>query len=520
MTANGAYGELIGVVAEDLLKQPKMYERVGDPDGEWQIRQRAGGGKGAQEAIAGIPPPDDAKDRASQYAKLLDGVEEPPPPRLPQDFRDGKLSFGVRLKGIAHVVRSDRTILTADEYKATDYGLESSPMSQEGIKRYLKGERLNGAELITRLEAFINRFVLLPKDAALLVAVWIVGTYLYQIFEYFAYLVLRSPEKRCGKTRLLDVISLLAFNAHQPTASPTEAQIFREPREDGGVQIYDELEGMTHDRERWSAITSVFNVGFHRGAVVSRYKKAGGNQVKELFETYVPRVIASISALEATLEDRALILFLQRKSPKVRLDRFSPRHLSQTAQEYRDACAAFALDCAATIEACYQKGNFSGLADLDDDRAINLWEPLVAITSVADAESGDATLTDRLIDLAGQIGKERAALASEEPIIGILEVLRDCLGESQELRIPTPDLIVKVKERFGWDSLSAKSLSTKLHPLGLHPSKWRDGKTTVRGYDLKKKTIDELVSRYVPLSKEEESATHATADTNSASVSN
>jgi hypothetical protein len=453
------------------------------------------------------------EDRASQYAHLLDGLNPPPTARLPQDFREGKLSLGVRLKGAAHVVLSDRTILTAEAFGATDYGLSSGPLSNEGIKGFLNGERLNGAELITRLESVVGRYVILPKDAALLVAVWIVAIYLYQAFEYFPYLVLRSPEKRCGKTRLLDVISLLAFNAHQPTASPTEAQIFREPREDGGVQVFDELEGMTHDRERWSAITSVFNVGFHRGAVVARYKNTGRNQVKENFETYVPRVIASISALESTLEDRALIVFLQRKDPKVTLERFSPRHLSRLAQAYRDSCAAFALDCAATIEECYQKGNFSGLANLEDDRAVNLWEPLIAITSVADAESGSSTLTDRVINLAVRMGRDRAAFACDEPVIGILEVLQDCLEESQAVRIPSADLIGRVKERLGWESLSPKSLSTRLHPLGLHPTKWREGKKTVRGYDLKKTVIDELVSRYIPLSFPLENATQGTNDT-------
>lgn len=309
-------------------------------------------------ALNGVADTD--HDQASQYKDLLDGTEPTPPPRLPQDFREGKLSLGVRLKGAAHVVLSDRTILPAEAFGAIDYGLGSGPLSRDGIKRFLKGERPNGAELIAHLESLVNRFVILPPDAGLLVAVWIVGTYLYQAFEYFPYLVLRSPEKRCGKSRLLDVVSLLAFNAHPPTASPTEAQIFREPREDGGVQIFDELEGMTHDRERWSAMTSVLNVGFHRGAVVARYKKVGGNQVKEQFETYVPRVIASISALESTLEDRALILFLQRKPPSVRVDRFSPRHLSRLAQAARDVCAAFALDRAATIEGATRKATSPG----------------------------------------------------------------------------------------------------------------------------------------------------------------
>lgn len=459
------------------------------------------------------------EDRASQYAHLLDGSEPLPVPRLPQDFRNGMLSLGVRLKGAAHVVRSDRTILTAEEFEVLDYGLGSGPLSQEGIRRFLNGQRPSGAELIARLEQFVNRFVILPDDVGLLVAVWIVGTYCYQVFEYFPYLVLRSPEKRCGKTRLLDEISLVAFNAHQPTASPTEAQIFRGPREDGGTQLYDELEGMTHDRERWSAITSVFNIGFHRGSVVARYKRVGGNQVKETFEAYAPRVIASISALESTLEDRALVLFLQRKPPQTRLERFSPRHLARLAQAYRDACAAFALDCAGTIEACYQQGKFPGLANLDDDRAVNLWEPLLAITSVADAEGRSSTLTDRLIGLAGRMGQDRTALASNETIVGILEVLRDCLGDSSKTRIATPDLIGKIRERLGWESLTPKSLSNRLHPLGLRPLKWREGKTTVRGYEFASRTIVELESRYVPDSYPQESATRDAAATEGVTLS-
>ena len=168
----------------------------------------------AQQLVSSTP-------RASeQYAYLLNGPDPSPSPRLPQDYREQVLSIGVRLNGTAHVVRSNQTILTAEEFGATDYGLPQSRFSREGIKRFLDSERVSGAWLIQRLEKFIQGFVSLPNDGALLVAVWIDGTYLYQAFEYFPYLVLRSPEKRCGKSRTLDLISLLGFNAHPPTAAP------------------------------------------------------------------------------------------------------------------------------------------------------------------------------------------------------------------------------------------------------------------------------------------------------------
>lgn len=178
----------------------------------------------------------------TRYAHLLDGPEPIPPPRLPQDFRDGRLNVGVVIDGQPYAMRSDREILSAEEFGAVNYGLANVRFSKDGIKRFLGGEDMNGADLMDRLEAFLRRFVVMGEDLPALLALWLVGTHLYMVFEYFPYFVLRSPEKRCGKSCALDLIALLGFNAHQPTASPTEAQIFREPREDGGVQIYDELE--------------------------------------------------------------------------------------------------------------------------------------------------------------------------------------------------------------------------------------------------------------------------------------
>ena len=226
---------------------------------------------------------------------------------------------------------------------------------------------------------------------------------------------------------------------------------------------------MTSDKERWSAVTSVFNVGFHRGAVVSRYRRSGGSQIKETFDTYVPRAIASISALESTLEDRSLMLMLQRKPPGLKMERFSPRHLERLAQAYRDECAIFALTSASIIEQCYHQGLFAGLETLDDDRAVNLWEPLLSISSVADAETSSTDFTDRLTALAQRMGADRDARSGDEPVSAILEVLRDCLGPFSEIKVSTTELSEKVRDRLGWETLTYKALSQRLHPLWPSP---------------------------------------------------
>ena len=430
-----------------------------------------------------------------RYAHLLDGPDAIPAPRLPQDFRNGVLSIGVLIDGQPYVIRGNSEIVSADEYGAEDYGLSNVRFSKEGIKRFLRGDAISGPELLDRLEAFLRRFVVMSEDLPALLALWLMGTYCYTAFEYFPYLVLRSPEKRCGKSRTLDLISMLGFNAHQPTASPTEAQIFREPREDGGVQIYDEMEGMTGDKERWSAVTSVFNSGFHKGQVVTRYRKTGQGQQKETFETYVPRAIASISSLESTLEDRSIMVMMQRLLPGQQTERFSLRRLDNQAQILRDDLHIFALTTAPMIAELYDGSEFPGLSGLDH-RAIDLWEPLLSIAAVIDASGGTGTLTERMTHLAERLGGERASRSADDPNPIIIEVLDECLGLGTDARVRAEDLAERVRSRLGWDSLTLKALANRLHPLGLKSSRWRDGQTNQRGYHFSRTQIDDLARRY------------------------
>ncbi len=439
--------------------------------------------------LSGEPSP------LARYAHLLEGPDALPSPRLPQEYRNGVLSIGVLLDGQAYVIRGDREIVLAEEFGAENYGLSNVRFSKEGIRRFLAGESITGEDLLKQLETFLRRFVVMGEDLPSLLALWLIGTYCYTVFEYFPYLVLRSPEKRCGKSRTLDLISMLGFNAHQPTASPTEAQIFREPREDGGVQIYDEMEGMTGDKERWSAVTSVFNVGFHKGQVVTRYRKASQGQRKETFETYVPRAIASISCLESTLEDRSIMIMMQRLLPGQQTERFSLRRLDYQAQILRDDLHIFVLTMASTIAELYDGSEFPDLSGLDH-RAVDLWEPLLSIAAVIEASGGAGTLTDRMIQLAERLGGERASRSADDPNPIIIEVLDEYLGLGTEAKVRAEDLAGKVRTRLGWDSLTLKALANRLQPLGLKSTRWREGQTNQRGYLFTRIQIDDLARRY------------------------
>jgi hypothetical protein len=68
----------------------------------------------------------------------------------------------------------------------------------------------DGAELLERLVWFIRRYVALSEEQAVLSALWVVHTHALDAADTTPYLHVKSAEKRSGKTRLLEVLSLLA----------------------------------------------------------------------------------------------------------------------------------------------------------------------------------------------------------------------------------------------------------------------------------------------------------------------
>jgi hypothetical protein len=174
-----------------------------------------------------VPPPN--QDPKS----LLNAMGQVHPLRLAQDFRDGILWYGVLAGERKLLLNSKRELLTLDRLptslKIRDDGFDLCRISQEAILKFLGDGSGPDLDLLPDLRDYFARFTLFrDRRLPLLLATWTLGTYCYRIFRVFPYLVLRSPDKRCGKTRVLDEIALVAFNASGRVVHPTEAQVFRD----------------------------------------------------------------------------------------------------------------------------------------------------------------------------------------------------------------------------------------------------------------------------------------------------
>src|SRR5438105_120309 len=68
---------------------------------------------------------------------------------------------------------------------------------------------VDGKLLLDELVRVLTRFVILPKWAPETLALWTLHTYAFHLRDVSTYIGLESPEKRCGKTTLLSVLSEL-----------------------------------------------------------------------------------------------------------------------------------------------------------------------------------------------------------------------------------------------------------------------------------------------------------------------
>src|SRR5215213_4517433 len=202
-------------------------------------------------------------------------------------------------------------------------------------------ETPSGVEVLVRLIAFIRRFVALTQDQALLIVLWIVHTHSFGAAETTSYLNIRSAEKRSGKTRLLEVLSLLVARPWF-TGRVTAAVLVRKVAPRRPTLLLDESDAaFKGDREYAETLRGVLNAGFRRGGVASLCIGQGANLSYKDFPVFCPKAIAGIGMLPDTVSDRSIGIVLQRRPPSKRVERFRLRKVSPEALPLQKAAAAW-----------------------------------------------------------------------------------------------------------------------------------------------------------------------------------
>jgi hypothetical protein len=425
-------------------------------------------------------------------------------------------------------------------------------------------EAVDGSLLLDDLAQVIRRFVVLPKWAPETLALWTVHTYAFELRHVSTYIGIESPERRCGKTTLLEVLQRLV-NRPAVTANISSSAFFRAIGELRPTLMIDEADTFL---KRNDTLRGILNAGYTRETAYvvratavrgrsretpnSKYQartpmpfigaeniqvpssrtlsppsERGGvrdgvnaNQERDRnaqpresgtprpgplpfgrdegdsqgrhwqvtrFSCWCPKVIAMIGRLPGTLADRCIMIRMQRKMRDEQCERLR----TMDAMSLRRKCARFVRDHAQEISTAQPP-----LPSELNDRAADIWEPLLAL---ADLAGGKWPETARQAAVGLSEGVD-----SRNPIASLLVDITLIFAEDEAKKIFTTTLVQKLNwclhrpwaELTNGRKITELWLAKQLRPFGIRSSNIWIGNEQRKGYHLE--DFNEVCRRYVP----------------------
>lgn len=343
--------------------------------------------------------------------------------------------------------------------------------------------KVDGAALLDTVAAFVRRFVVVTIEQAHVIAVWIVHTWVFEAADQTPYLAIISAEKRSGKTRLLEVLGVLA-RATWHAVQPSEAVLYRKIERDHPTLLLDETDALFSQKggDRAEAVRALLNAGSRRGATVSRCGAHGDELID--FDVYCPKAIAGIGSLPDTVGDRSIPVEMRRKKKSDRVERFRLRDVEAEATNLRAQLEAWAE---LKVESL-RKARPSLPAELGD-RAADGAEPLLAIADAAGGHWPDRA-RQAVIALAGERSEDDDSdgvqlLADIRRVLDLL-VRNDGTITTKKLldRLTQLDESKWTKYGHSREPLNPRGLANLLKPYGIKPDRVREGNEQARGYDI------------------------------------
>jgi hypothetical protein len=191
-------------------------------------------------------------------------------------------------------------------------------------KRVLRQRGKSRSPLVSDLVKFIRSYVVMTEAQALTVALWAIHTHCYLAFQQTPYLAVTSPEKQCGKSRLLEVMELLVARPWM-AVMPSEAVLYRQVHLAKPTLLLDEVDTIFNPKtaKQYEGHRAILNSGHRSGSLVPRC--VGPSQKIEQFRVYCPKMLAGIGTLPDTLADRSVPIRLARKKREDEVQRFFQR---------------------------------------------------------------------------------------------------------------------------------------------------------------------------------------------------
>jgi hypothetical protein len=378
-------------------------------------------------------------------------------------------------------------------------------------------EPVNGAHLLTEIATAVGCYVVmdpLQRDAA---GLWVVFAHSHDFFAYAPLLVIRSPIKRCGKTKLKETLARLTPRP-QSMSGITAAALARVIEKDRPTVFIDEFDAIANsNRELRESLRGQLNSSFNKCSahIVKNVPLPGGGWEVRAFSTWAPTCVVGIGAAPDTVMDRSVVLNLKRKLVGEKVNRLRGKDGGELA-----ILASKAARWVADNEYRLRLSEPATLAALND-RAADAWEPLFAI---ADAAGGDWPTRARYA-AKKLAGVQEAAATETDAELTLLSDIRDIFADAfppghamhneraedadhdglYGPRLPTKVLLDRLHEleERPWSCwgkakqpMTGNALAGLLRPYGIRSSTVRIGLSTAKGYYLR--SFEDAFTHYLP----------------------
>lgn len=349
-----------------------------------------------------------------------------------------------------------------------------------------------GADLLDRLRAVLVRYVILPTpEATDAVVLWIAATHVQPSWAHAPRLVIRAPEKRSGKSRLLDTVEGCCWRP-LITVNASPAAVYRSlGTDDPPTLLIDEADTIFGPAAQGANedLRGLLNAGHQRNRPTIRYD-ASRNKV-EAIPTFAMAALAGIGAMPDTIEDRAVVIRMRRRAPGEPVSPYRARRDGPAMRALGTEVNTWLRAHAAELE--------RAAPDMPvEDRAADTWEPLIAVA-----------------DLAGGTWPEKARHActvlttdhestSDVPLR--VRLLLDCRSAfGADLALPTAVLLVRLvaDAEAPWatlgtrgEGLNAMKLGRMLREYDIRPGTYRFTDGQAKGY--RAEDFADAWNRYCP----------------------
>jgi hypothetical protein len=267
-------------------------------------------------------------------------------------------------------------------------------------------------------------------DAA---ALWCAMTHVHERLRCMPKLALQSPTKQCGKTTFLDCLASVVCRP-KLTSGVSASAFIRISDDQSPTWCMDEADRYLNPASAGEALTAAINASSYRrfARMTISVPAANGGWTPIEFEFWCPMILAGIKALVDTVQDRSIVLVMQRARPgelKHRLIEGSSPVLEAVSRKL----ARWAQD----------------LPELDLDPAMpgflhnreaDLWRPLFSIAAEAGGE-WPARATQAAMKIHGQRAEDEVRLTL------LLEAVKEEFGASDQMF--TADLVARLIAREG-----------------------------------------------------------------------